>query len=311
MNSESNQDAHALVGAVGRVGDWILLFRAGNCITGFVGVFLGAILALGELPTGDNLQITGLLALSVYAFMASWNALNDYLDLEIDKVNRPDRPLPSGRISKRTAAIAIAATGLISFASLFFAGVTANALTDDFSEWYPTVIIWFLALALLLNYEDDRWLLGLKNRGLPGNLSISLSVGLVVLYGAAGVFDPFNERAIALFLVGTLYNFAREIIKDVEDMEGDEGRTSYAMSAGAGKARTLAWVLLLFALIALIAPFSLGIFEQTHLLLVAPAMFTLLTVKKHIVLAEDTAASSLIKRSMTLAMIGILVAAVL
>ena len=141
MNSESNQDAHALVGAVGRVGDWILLFRAGNCITGFVGVFLGAILALGEIPTGDNLQITGLLALSVYAFMASWNALNDYLDLEIDKVNRPDRPLPSGRISKRTAAIAIAATGLISFASLFFAGVTANALTDDFSEWYPTVII--------------------------------------------------------------------------------------------------------------------------------------------------------------------------
>jgi len=80
------------------VRDWLILFRAGNCFTGSVGVFLGAIVTLGNFPTGDNLKITSLLAFSVYSFMASWNALNDYLDLEIDKINRPDRPLPSGRI---------------------------------------------------------------------------------------------------------------------------------------------------------------------------------------------------------------------
>ena len=74
------------------VRDWLDLFRAGNCVTGFVGVFLGAILTLEDFPTGDNLKITALLALSVYSFMASWNALNDYLDIEIDKINRPDRP---------------------------------------------------------------------------------------------------------------------------------------------------------------------------------------------------------------------------
>ncbi len=296
---------------MGRLGDWVKLFRAGNCVTGFVGVFLGAILALNEFPTGDELRITGLLALSVYTFMAAWNALNDYLDLEIDIVNRPDRPLPSGRISKRTAAIAITVTGLISFASIFFAAVIASGMTDDLSEWYPTIAIWFLALALLLNYEDDRWLLGLKNRGLPGNLSISLSVGLVVLFGAAGVFDPLNHRAVALFIIGTLYNFAREIIKDVEDMDGDEGRTSYAMSAGPAKARTLAWSLILLSMIALIAPFYLEIFPGSHIILIAPALFTSMLVKKHIVLAEDTAASRLIKRSMTLAMVGIMASALL
>ena len=73
---------------MGTVRDWLGLFRAGNCITGFVGVFLGAILTLEDLPSGNNLRITTLLALSVYSFMASWNALNDYLDLEIDKINR-------------------------------------------------------------------------------------------------------------------------------------------------------------------------------------------------------------------------------
>ena len=142
-------------------------------------------------------------------------------------------------------------------------------------------------------------------------MAISLSVGLVVLYGAAGVFDPLNSRALSLFFVGTLYNFAREIIKDVEDMEGDEGRNTYAMRVGADKARTFAWAVLLLTLIALLTPFAMGVFDLLHLLLVAPALFTLMQVKKHIVLTEDTAASRLIKRSMVLAMVGILIASLL
>ena len=293
------------------VRDWLDLFRAGNCVTGFVGVFLGAILTLEDFPTGDNLKITTLLALSVYSFMASWNALNDYLDLEIDKINRPDRPLPSGRISKSSAFTAIILTCVISFFSLFLAGQIANEMTDNFEDWYPTIFIWLIALTLLVNYEDDRILLGLKNRGLPGNLAISISVGLVVLFGAAGLFDPLNERAVSLFFIGTLYNLSREIIKDVEDMEGDEGRNTYAMRAGAENARLASWVILLITLVALLAPFALGIFDLIHMIFIAPGLFTLMSVKKHIYLAEDTAASRLIKISMTLTMIGLILAALM
>ena len=293
------------------VRDWLDLFRAGNCVTGFVGVFLGAILTLEDFPKGDNLQITTLLALSVYSFMASWNALNDYLDLEIDKINRPDRPLPSGRISKSSAFTAIILTCVISFFSLFLAGQIANEMTDNFEDWYPTIFIWLIALTLLVNYEDDRILLGLKNRGLPGNLAISISVGLVVLFGAAGLFDPLNERAVSLFFIGTLYNLSREIIKDVEDMEGDEGRNTYAMRAGAENARLASWVILLITLVALLAPFALGIFDLIHMIFIAPGLFTLMSVKKHIYLAEDTAASRLIKTSMTLTMIGLILAALM
>ena len=295
---------------MGTVRDWLVLFRAGNCITGFVGVFLGAILTLEELPSGNNLNITTLLALSVYSFMASWNALNDYLDLEIDKINRPDRPLPSGRINKTVAMIAIISGCIISFGTLFLAGQIANDLTDNFEDWYPTIVIWFLALALLLNYEDDRVLLGLKNRGLPGNLAISISVGLVVLFGAAGIFDPLNQRAVSLFVIGTLYNFSREIIKDVEDMDGDKGRNTYAMRVGADKARLTSWVILLITLVALLTPFAMGIFELIHIVFLAPGLFTLMSVKKHIYLAEDTAASRMIKISMTFTMIGLILAAI-
>jgi len=293
------------------VRDWLDLFRAGNCVTGFVGVFLGAILTLEDFPTGDNLKITTLLALSVYSFMASWNALNDYLDLEIDKINRPDRPLPSGRISQSLALTAIILTCLISFVSLFLAGQIANAMTENFEDWYPTIFIWVIALTLLVNYEDDRILLGLKNRGLPGNLAISISVGLVVLFGAAGLFEPLNERAVSLFFIGTLYNLSREIIKDVEDMDGDEGRNTYAMRVGAENARLTSWVILLITLVALLTPFALGIFELLHIIFIAPGLFTLMSVKKHIYLAEDTSASRLIKISMTLTMIGLILAALM
>ena len=298
-------------GSVSVVRDWLILFRAGNCFTGSVGVFLGAIVTLGSFPTDDNLKITSLLAFSVYSFMASWNALNDYLDLEIDKMNRPDRPLPSGRISKNIAFTAIISTCIISFISLFLAAQIANGITDNFDDWYPTIYIWVIALALLVNYEDDRLLLGLKNKGLPGNLAISLSVGLVVLFGAAGLFDPFNERALSLFFIGTLYNFSREIIKDVEDMDGDEGRNTYAMRVGAEKARLTSWFILLITLVALLAPFVMGVFDVQYVIFIGPGLFTLMNVKKYIFLAEDTAASRQIKSSMTYTMLGLIIAALM
>ena len=292
---------------MGRVADWVQMFRAGNCLTGFVGVFLGSILSLDGFPQGEEAIITFLLALSVYSFMASWNALNDYVDIEIDKLNRPDRPLPDGRISTTTAMIAISLMMLLSFSSLVGAALYASSMPEEFSEWYPTIVIWFLAIFLLVNYESiGPYTLGLKEKGLPGNLAISLSVGLVVLFGAAGVFDPWNLKAITLFLIGTLFNFAREIIKDVEDMEGDEGRNTYVMRVGAEKARLTAWVLLLLTLIVIITPFVLEIFPVYHLILVSPSLFVLLTVKKNIVLAEDTVASKRIKISMILAIFGLL-----
>ena len=150
--------------------------------------------------------------------------------------------------------------------------------------------------------------MGLKNRGLPGNIAISISVGLVVLFGAAGIFDPLNQRAVSLFVIGTLYNLSREIIKDVEDMIGDKGRNTYAMRVGADKARLTSWVILLITLVALLTPFAMGIFKLIHIVFLAPGLFTLMSVKKHIYLAEDTAASRMIKISMTFSMIGLILA---
>ena len=264
-------------------------------------------LALGGLPSGDLATITTLQATSVWSFMCSWNALNDYLDLEIDKVNRPNRPLPSGDITVDAAKKGITAMMAISILSILGATSIAMGHVGGLEDWYPALLIWVVALLLLIHYESSgSYSLRLKDRGLPGNLAISLSVGMVVLFGAAGVFEPFSERAWAMCLVGVLYNLAREIVKDIEDMEGDEGRNTYAMRIGSQKARSVAWALLLLTLLSILLPFGIGIFPELHLIAVIPAVVVLLMVKSKLMAAEDRAAQMLIKRSMYLALAALL-----
>ena len=289
------------------LGPWFTLFRAGNSTFGIFGVFLGAMMALGSFPSGDLATITVLQATSVWAFMCSWNALNDYLDLEIDKVNRPERPLPSGDISVEAARKVIAVMMVISILSILGSMSVAIEFSGGLEDWYPALFIWIAALFLLVNYESSGgYSLRLKDRGLPGNIAISLSVGMVVLFGAAGVFEPFSERAWALFFVGVLFNLAREIVKDIEDMEGDEGRNTYVMRVGPQRARTVAWVLLILTLLSILLPFGIGIFPELHLIVVIPSVVLLLMVKPKLMTGEDRAAQMLIKRSMYLALAAFL-----
>jgi len=268
-------------------------------------VFLGAIVALGELPTGKLAVITILQAISVLCFMASWNALNDIFDLEIDRINRPDRPLPSGLISVSSAKIVTSVMMVTSLICMLLAWFTVDSMGHEFSDWAPSLVIWIIALFLLANYEFPNSL-RLKDRGLPGNIAISISVGLVAVFGAAGVLQPYNHRAWSLFLVGVFYNTSREVVKDIEDMEGDEGRNTLAMRVGADSARTTAWVLSLLALAAVIMPFAFEVFPPLHVVLTIPAVISLMLVKSKLLNSEDHEASSLLKKSMTLCLAAFL-----
>ncbi len=288
-------------------GQWVILFRMGNSVTGIFGVILGATLASRGLPQAEVAVITFLHAFSVMTFMFSWNALNDLLDVEIDRINRPERPLPSGKIAIKSAKTGGAITGLSSILSLIAAGYVAWSGETGLSNWIPALGIWGLALLLLFNYESpSRLSLRMKEKGLPGNIAISLSVGLVIIFGAAGASKPFDYAAWSAFLVGFLYNLSREIVKDIEDVHGDKGRTTFAMRVGLERSRFVAWVLLLAALASILLPFvpDLAIFPSWNVVFVIPAMVSLLMVKKRLFSSEDHAAQQLIKRSMQLCLLA-------
>ena len=284
---------------------WATLFRLGNSFGGLIAVFLGSIMALQTIPSGNFLYITTFQALSVFSFMASWNALNDYLDFEIDKIGKPDRPLPSGQISMRNAKIAIYVLISLSLIAIMSAGYFANISDQGLKSWIPSVVIWFLALFLLINYESDsKYSFNLKNRGLPGNIAISASVAMVVLFGSAGVFELTNGRVISVAIIGFLYNLAREIIKDVEDMDSDKGRNTLAMKIGPEKTRIIAYLICLMTLVSILTPFAIGLFEQRYIILVLPSILILLMVKSKLSLAQDFAAQQLLKKSLYLCLAG-------
>ena len=288
---------------------WAALFRAGNSVTGIFGVVLGSILASQGLPSGDFALITALHCLSVMTFMFSWNALNDYMDIEIDRINRPDRPLPSGQISEVAARRGIQSTAILSASFLTAAAFVSHSGEIGIDGWLPSLAIWIIALVLLFNYESPSKLsFRMKDRGLPGNIAISMSVGLVIIFGAASVSDPLDNRAWAVFIVGFLYNFSREIVKDIEDIGGDKGRETYAMRAGEERARELAAIVLILALAAMLAPFSplLEFFTDWHVVFVIPAVVTLMMVKPKLLASEDHRAQKLIKNSMQLCLIAFL-----
>ena len=294
------------------VGSWFTLFRFGNSLTGLIGVIFGSLLALDQIPRGDLASITILHGLSVWAFMCSWNALNDILDVEIDKLNQPNRPLPSGDISLNNAKILTAILMCFSLFCLVYAGYISSSIEEGFENWAPSILIWLLAIFLLTNYESSsNYSLKLKDRGLPGNFAISLSVGMVILFGAAGVFEPTEPRVLSLFFIGLSYNLAREIVKDIEDMEGDEGRNTLAMRIGVEKARVLAWLILLLTMVSILAPFALEIFPASHLLLIIPGLMTIFLVKRKLAYAEDRNAQKLIKKSLQLTLLGFIVSSLI
>ena len=288
---------------------WAELFRSGNSVTGIFGVVLGSILASQGLPTGDFAIITALHCLSVMTFMFSWNALNDYMDIEIDRINRPDRPLPSGEISEVAARRGIVSAAVLSTSFLILAAYVSHSGEIGLDGWLPSLAIWMIALILLFNYESSSKLsFRMKDKGLPGNLAISMSVGLVIIFGAASVSDPMNQRAWSVFIVGFLYNLSREIVKDIEDMDGDKGRETYAMRVGEERASTIAALVLIAALAAMLAPFSpiLHIFTDWHVAFVIPSVITLMMVKPKLLVSEYSNAQKLIKTSMQLCLIAFL-----
>ena len=84
------------------VNKYLQLFRTGNAVMGIVGVAVAAFMAAGTdiADAWANLLIS---AVVVFMFICGGNALNDYIDYEIDKTAHPERPIPSGRMTRRAA----------------------------------------------------------------------------------------------------------------------------------------------------------------------------------------------------------------
>ena len=286
------------------------LFRVENSLTGLIGVVIGAVVVNGIDFSLSDAMIVSFFGLSVMFFMFSWNAYNDITDIETDRLNRPDRPLPSGKISSSSAMIGLIGTMVLSIVSLL-AGLWKLSSEGETDSIISSVVIWAAAILLLILYEGVSGIRGLKHSGLIGNFCIAVAIGMDVVFGASGLGSPTDQKVLALAGMAVSFSLAREVIKDIEDIHGDFDRVTFPKKVGIENARSVAWLLTLLAVVLLFAPFMFGIFPLYHILFVAPGGFLLMLVKSKLFLEEDRAAQYLIKRALQISMVGVIVSACL
>ncbi len=229
---------------------YLRIIRPLNCIMGSVAVLLVSLIAVGlNIVSYPISLILGML--TVFLITAGGNVINDYFDRESDLINHPDRPIPAGEIKPRKA--------LVYSVALFAIGVMVA---------YPinlcSFIISILAIALLLLYENS-----LKNEGFVGNITISILVGMIFIFGGA-IFGDMLLMVLLSFMA-FFSNLGREIMKDVEDVTGDINRRTLPKRIGTRKAKIFAAAFVYVAVFLSPLPYIFFSFSIYYLIVVAIA----------------------------------------
>lgn len=287
----------------GGIGASIELMRPKNLVLAAATVPLGAYFALMDSNDPFPWVAVVLHLTAVTCFTGAGNAMNDIKDAEIDRVAHPSRPLPSGRLTieqaKRFAALLWGLSVMAHIGGVFTIGA-------ELSTILPTSTIYILAVVLMVTYDHGP---ATKNQGLVGNMVISLLVGAVILYGAAGVGGIGSTLVWWIFGVVFLTNLAREMVKDCMDMEADEGsRQTLPMAYGKERVRMAAYVLLMGALVCLYMPFWKGPFEFGQLVLQLPAILLLITLNGPLYKGEDALVAARIRMAMLAGLVSFIVA---
>lgn len=264
---------------------YVQLFRLGNCAMGVVGLWLAAFIAAG---TGLTDHLTELVMASgvVFLFMAAGNSLNDYMDRDVDRMAHPERPIPSGRI--RSGHVLWLAA--ILFVCAFLMSLPLNP---------ESIAIGFVAIILMLAYEWRT-----KRMGFIGNVSIATMTGMLFLLGGAAVGEW--EVNVSIAALAALITVGREVIKDIQDMEGDLDRLTLPKRIGQKPAGLLASILLSIAVVLSIEPYLSSTLSILYLpiVVVADAIF----IYSSIIHFEDPQKGQrMIKIGMIVAMFAFLV----
>ena len=271
-----------------RIRGLVELTRPANAVAAGVLPVVGAFVALDAVG-GDSALAIGVASLVTMLATGAGMAINDYFDREIDRVNDPDRPIPRGAVSPAGAlAVSVA---------LF---VLTIALT---LVLLPRLAV-FIAVVNLLALVTYTELF----KGLPGvgNALVSYLVGSAFLFGGAAVGNP--TATLVLALLAALANFAREVVKDVEDVAGDreEGLHTLPIAVGERRALVVAAVALSVAVVASPVPYLRETFGVAYLVLVAPADAVMLWASYRS-FDDATAGQSLLKYGMFLATVAFVV----
>lgn len=213
-NEPQRRGARATLRAVSDLLKTELPLAAGLC------VFTGEVLALGRLPSLALGVLGGLVG-----FLLSGSAMisNDYFDLGVDRINHPERPLPSGRVSVRVVA-------------LLTAGFTVGGLFAAALVGLPVAV--FAAVVWVVGFAYNA---KLKETGLPGNVCVSFSVASTFILGGLAVGRAANGLVWTFGGLAFLFDLGEEVASGAMDVAGDAVRGTRSLARVHGRTTALAF----------------------------------------------------------------------
>ena len=208
-------------------------------------IFIGSVITVQTFPSFEK----GLFAFLTALFLeAATFSLNDYFDLEVDiKNKRFDRPLARGDLHPRTA--------LFVYIILLPSGIITSYLVNT------TCFIVAVLNAFIATLYDVKF----KEIKIISNFYIAFVMAIPFVFGALAVSSHISPIIIVIAVIAFFSGAAREIMKDVMDLEGDiERRTrSFAFYLGKQRANHIASFLYIITTIMSLIPYLVPI-EKTY-----------------------------------------------
>ena len=253
----------------------IKIIRPVNFLITFASVIVSAIICAPE-----NLLILKVFLATLSAGLAAsaGNIINDIFDIEIDRINQPQRPLPSGTLTIKEAY------------SFYFVCLILSVILSVFVSYFALIIV-VVSNLILVVYSKY-----LKRIPLVGNITVAFLTGLVFIFGGVVVENPSAAIIPASFAL--MINLIRELVKDMQDVEGDKGAGIITFPIKFGFLRTK-YLMLIPSVILIIMttiPFIYEIYKIEYFVVVMVIVNPLLifTIKK---LFDDDSLKNLIKIS--------------
>jgi len=215
------------------------------------GCFLvaGEIFAVGGLPPAGQVLLG---FLTLFFISGSANISNDYFDREVDRINLPGRPLPSGRITVAELWVLFSVFTVAGLACAAFLGPLVFAVV---------LILW--GISLLYNMK-------LKEYGLAGNLIVASCLGMMFVTGGITA-GTINGVVLTFAALAFFFDLGEEIASDAMDVRGDEVRSSRSLAKQWGRDRAITVAGLMYGIFFLLTllPFLAGWLGYDYLVLVA------------------------------------------
>ena len=255
-------------------------------------VMAGEVIGSESLPT----LFVGLMGFLTGFFISGAAMIsNDYFDIDVDRVNHPNRPLPSGRISVPELTILTFLFSAAGFITSGLLGSIALALS---------VFIWIIGI--LYNWK-------FKESGLFGNMMVALSIAWTFIFGGAIVGGLENDMIWVFGALAFVFDLGEEIAGGAMDVEGDDKRSARTIALVHGKKyalRVSSFLFFLFVAISLF-PFAMGWLSISYLAIFLPVDLVVLYLAKRLLTSQTVEEGRLRIRQLYLTVTALIIVFIL